>query len=75
MPNNGIVMLCARLLLTICAESCSILYFILSELEMSESEISSNPLLFNICYVQPIYFIITVVAYLIFLCFEKLEET
>jgi hypothetical protein len=36
---------------------------------------STNPLLLNICYMQPLYFLITLLAYFIFLCFDKLEET
>merc|ERR1740117_2785622 len=28
-----------------------------------------------ICYVQPLYFVLTTIAYFIFICFDKLEET
>jgi hypothetical protein len=75
MANSDIVM-CARLLLTICTEGVAIFYFILSEQEGFKLEPNStNPLYLNICYVQPLYFTVTLLAYCIFVCFDKLEET
>jgi hypothetical protein len=54
----------------------ALLYFLLSDMDSIKIETAStNPLLLNICYMQPLYFLITLLAYFIFLCFDKLEET
>jgi hypothetical protein len=73
---NSTIVLCARLLLSICTEGVALLYFLLSDMDSIKIETTStNPLLLNICYMQPLYFLITLLAYFIFLCFDKLEET
>lgn len=73
---NSTIVLCARLLLSICTEGVALFYFILSDMDSVKIESSTtNPLLLNICYMQPLYFLITLLAYFIFLCFDKLEET
>lgn len=73
---NSTIVLCARLLLAIFTEGVALFYFLLSDLDSLKIESSStNPLLLNICYIQPLYYLITLLAYFIFLCFDKLEET
>ena len=75
MANSNIV-LCARLLLTLCTEGVAMFYFLLSEQDSVKIDsTSTNPLLINICYMQPLYYLITLLAYFLFLCFDKLEET
>ena len=73
---NSTIVLCARLLLTMCTEGVALFYFLLSDMEKVKIDTqTTNPLLLNICYMQPFYYIITLLAYFIFLCFDKLEET
>jgi hypothetical protein len=74
---NSIIVLCARLLLALLTEGVALFYFLLSDIESKSSidEQQTNPLMLNICYMQPLYYLITVLVFLIFLCFDKLEET
>jgi hypothetical protein len=75
---NSIIVLCARLFLALMTEGVALFYFLLSDVHNTGSQLDdlqTNPLLLNICYMQPLYYLITVLVYFIFLCFDKLEET
>lgn len=74
---NSIVVLCARLILALMTEGVALLYFLLSDVKtkLSLDDSQTNPLLLNIFYIQPLYYLITVLVYFIFLCFDTLDET
>lgn len=74
---NSIIVLCARLILALLTEGVALFYFLLSDVQTKQTidDQQTNPLLLNICYMQPLYYIITVLVYFIFLCFDKLDET
>ena len=71
---NSTIVLTARLILAFSTEAVAILYFLMSDQDPVKLG-AQNPLLLNICYMQPFYYFITLLAYFIFLCFDKLEET
>lgn len=74
---NSIVVLCARLILALMTEGVALLYFLLSDVKtkLSLDDSQTNPLLLNIFFIQPLYYLITVLVYFIFLCFDTLDET
>lgn len=48
---NSTIVLCARLLLTMCTEGVALFYFLLSDMDKLKIDTqTTNPLLLNICY-------------------------
>jgi len=61
--------LVVRFALTLATEVSALMYFLLAE------QGSNNPLLIQVFVVQPVYMGISVCAYFLFICFDKLEES